>query len=548
MLVSYCPLISLTLKDNKIIHKSHRISTQRQNNGNVADVVGLIMKVYRKTIYVDKLLKANMTDETATTQQQDQIEPAEFIKLFENDGMFITRDIICGKRHCCIAFVKGLVSIELVNKHITEPLMHADPPEKGDITDFLLQSIIIADEVGRHTELSTMANAVTEGDTILFVEGCQCALTFNTKKWSLRAITEPEAEKVIKGPREGFNESLIVNLGLIRRKLNTPDFKTTYRKLGTRTNTTTCLCYLQSLANQAVIDEMNHRLDSINIDSMLSVNYIDEMIRDSPMSMFPTMGTTERPDVVAAKLLEGRVAVLIEGCPCGLTAPFIGIENFQAAEDYYSSFWMTSIGRMMRILGFIFTITVPAIYLALTTIHQEMVPTTLLLAINASRQQVPLPSVVELTVMLVAFEILREAGARLPAFLGQSLSVVGGIIIGQAAVEARLISAPIVIVVSFAGITGLLVPKLEGPTFILRLVFVFLAGILGFYGLMFGLTAMFLHLAGIRSFGVPYMYGAVPLNMQEFKDTVIRAPWWHMVMRPRHISAKDSVRQAGKKI
>lgn len=531
-----------------IIHKSYLILTQGQNNGNIIDIVGSIMRVSRKTIYVDELTKAKQTGDIPATQQQEQVEPAELIKLFENDEAFYTRDIMCGKRRCCIAFVEGLVSTEVVNKHIIEPLMHADPPEEGDITDFLLQSIIIADEVGRHTELSTMANAVTEGDTIVFVEGCQCALTFNTKKWSLRAITEPEAEKVIKGPREGFNESLIVNLGLIRRKLNTPDFKTTYRKLGTRTNTTTCLCYLQSLANQAVIDEMNHRLDSISIDSMLSVNYIDEMIRDSPMSMFLTMGTTERPDVVAAKLLEGRVAVLIEGCPCGLTAPFIFIENFQAAEDYYGSFWMTSIGRIMRILGFVFTITVPAIYLALTTIHQEMVPTTLLLAVNSARQQVPMPSVVELIVMLVAFEILREAGARLPAFLGQSLSVVGGIIIGQAAVNARLISAPIVIVVSFAGITGLLVPKLEGPTFILRLLFVFMASTLGLYGLMFGLTGMFLHLAGMRSFGVPYMYGTEPLNMQEFKDTVIRAPWWHMVMRPRHISAKDSVRQAGKKI
>ena len=496
----------------------------------------------------NKLPQTEKPMETDTAVQQELCGATEFKKLFVDDDTFVTREFLCGKRQCCIAFVNGLVNVELISRHIIEPLMRADPPENGDITNYLLQSVIIADEVGKHTELGEMANAVISGNTIVFVEGSQYALTFNTKKWTVRAITEPESEKVIKGPREGFNESLIIDLALIRRKISTTDLKFKFRKIGRRSNTTVCVCYLQALANQAVIDELNHRLDAIDIDSVLSVNYIDELIRDSPMSMFLTMGTTERPDVVASKLLEGRVAILIEGCPCGLTAPFIFIEYFQAAEDYYSNFWMTSVGRVMRIIGFVSTITVPAIYVALTTIHQEMVPTSLLLAINAARQQVPLPTVVELIVMLVAFEILREAGARLPSFLGQSLSVVGGLIIGQAAVEARLISAPIVIVVSFAGITGLLVPKLEGPIFILRIIFVLSASVLGFYGLMFGMTGMFIHLAGIRSFGVPYMYGAQPANMQEFKDTVIRAPWWHMVMRPRHISAKDSVRQAGKKL
>lgn len=482
------------------------------------------------------------------TPQQTACGMAEFKRLFEGDETLVTRDFLCGDKRCCIGYIDGMVDVELINFHITEPLMRAEMPQVDDTYRYLLDSVIPADEVKRLTETAKIAEAVISGDTALFVEGAAGALTFNTKNWKTRSITEPESEKVTKGPREGFNESLMTNLTLIRRKLNTPDFKVKFRRIGRRSNTRMCVCYLKDLASQAVLDELDRRLNAIDVDSVLSVNYIDEMIRDSPMSFFITMGTTERPDVAAAKMLEGRVVVMVEGCPCALSAPYVFIEYFQAAEDYYGSFWAASIGRVMRIIGFVLTVTTPAIYLALVTMHQEMVPTTLLMAIDAARQQVPLPSVLELIVMLIVLEIMRESGARVPSFLGQSLSIVGGLVIGQAAVAARLISAPIIIVVALAAITSLLVPKLEGAAFVLRLLFVLITSVLGFYGLMIGMTAMFLHLLGIRSFGVPYLLDVLPLNMQEFKDTAIRMPWFYMIMRPRHISSKDGVRQGGRKI
>jgi spore germination protein KA len=242
------------------------------------------------------------------------------------------------------------------------------------------------------------------------------------------------------------------------------------------------------------------------------------------------------------------VALMMEGTPTALTLPYIFIEYFQTVEDYTNNFWMASIARIMRIIGYILTLTVPAVYLALVSMHQEMVPTDLLLAINASRQQVPLPAVLEIIIMLIVVEIMRESGARVPSFLGQSLSIVGGLVIGQAAVEARLVSAPVVIVVALTAITSLLIPKIEGAAFILRIGFLLITSVLGFYGLMIGMTAMFIHLLGIRSFGVPYLSAIFPLNMQEFKDTAIRMPWYYMVLRPRHISKKDSVRQSGRKV
>lgn len=472
----------------------------------------------------------------------------EFLKLFEGDDTLVTREFLCCGRRCCVAYINGMVDTLVIDGHVVEPLMRAEKPPGGDTLAWLADSAVTAGGVARHSELGQMAEAVIGGDAVCFLEGTEGALSFNTRKWATRAVTEPEAEKVTKGPREGYTESLMTNLSLLRRKLATPDLKLKFRRLGRRSNTRACLCYLESLANPAVIAEFNRRLDAIDIDSVLSVNYIEEIIRDSPVSIFQTMGTTERPDVTAAKLLDGRVALLIEGCPCALTAPFIFIEYFQAAEDYYGNFWMASISRVMRIVGYVLTVTVPAVYLALVTMHQEMVPTALLIAINAARQQVPLPTVLELIVMLVILEIMRESGARVPSFLGQSLSIVGGLVIGQAAVQARLISAPIIIVIAFSTITSLLIPKIEGPAFILRIGFVLITSVLGFYGLMIGMTAMFIHLLGLRSFGVPYLLDVFPSNMQEFKDTAVRMPWYYMIMRPRHIAARDSVRQSGRKV
>jgi spore germination protein KA len=472
----------------------------------------------------------------------------EFRKLFVDDDTFMTREFLCGGKKCCIAFVNGMVDTVILNLHVVEPLMRAAPPAGSDALQWLMDNAITSADVQRHKELGSMAEEFVSGDAICFLEGSAGALTFNTRKWATRGITEPESEKASKGPREGFNESLITNLTLIRRKLGTPDLKIKFRRIGTRSNTRACVMYLQGLADQSVLDELDRRLNAIEIDGILAVNYIDELIRDSPASVFSTLGTTERPDVVAAKLLEGRVALMMEGTPTALTLPYIFIEYFQTVEDYTNNFWMASIARIMRIIGYILTLTVPAVYLALVSMHQEMVPTDLLLAINASRQQVPLPAVLEIIIMLIVVEIMRESGARVPSFLGQSLSIVGGLVIGQAAVEARLVSAPVVIVVALTAITSLLIPKIEGAAFILRIGFLLITSVLGFYGLMIGMTAMFIHLLGIRSFGVPYLSAIFPLNMQEFKDTAIRMPWYYMVLRPRHISKKDSVRQSGRKV
>jgi spore germination protein KA len=313
--------------------------------------------------------------------------------------------------------------------------------------------------------------------------------------------------------------------------------------IGVQTHTKVCVCYLEGIVNHKILDEVYKRLKGINIDGILDAGYIKEFIKDSPFSLVKTVGNTERPDIVAAKLLEGRIAIAVDGTPVVLTVPFLFIENFQSNEDYYINFYFSSLNRLLRISAFIIAISVPAVYTALVTFHQEAIPTPLLLSISAARQGVPFPTIVEVFVFLFTFEIMREAGLRMPFYVGQSLNIVGALVLGTASVEARLVSAPIVIVVSVTAIAGLMLTETKITAIILRLVLLLLSAFIGLYGYIFGLMGFLIYLCELRSFGVPYMLPLTTLDPSELKDTAIRAPWWYMKRRPKLITA-NRVRQA----
>lgn len=468
----------------------------------------------------------------------------EFTKLFAGDDTFVTRPFKCGDHQCCLACIDGMVNNEVINMQIILPLTTKSPPKGTDIKQWIEEYGVSINEMKHLTQIDLMLDAILSGDSILFVQGMDGAFGLNTKGFATRAILEPDMEKVSRGSHDGFTENIVTNLSMIRRRLKTPDMKINFRLLGKRTNTKVCLCYLDSLVDKKVLDDLNRRLDKINIDGMLASNYIEELISDSRMSIFSTINYTERPDTAVGKMLEGRIAIVVDNMPVVLIVPFLFIEYFHTSTDYFENFYAGSIGRFLRILGFLLTIMVPSLYLALVTLHQEMIPSGLLAAINAARQQVPLPTIVEVIVLLVTFDLLRESSAHLPTNLGQSLSIVGGLVIGQAAVQARLVSAPVVIIVALTGITGLIIPKFNMPAIVLRIVFLFLANFFGLYGVAFGLTGLLLHLLGKQSFGVPYMQGIMPKSLQQAKDTYIRAPWWTMILRPTKISMQDAVRQS----
>ena len=470
-----------------------------------------------------------------------------FKRIFENDDMLRCR--VCRNNYyhnivCGVFFLDGMAKAELVNDSIIKPLVETNGAftDKGDVLGEIYKSFVYAGEVKRTSDVEEIITSIIYGDTALMTEGCAEALIINSKGWETRSIAEPQNEKTLRGPHEGFCEGLLKNTALLRRRLKTPDLKFRTMNIGTRSKTMVCLCYLDNLVNRDVLKKLEKKLGEINIDGVLDVNYLDELTRDNKWTPLKTAGITERPDVVAGRLLEGRIAVMVDGSPSVMTVPYLFIENLQSDDDYYINFFFASMSRLLRIISLIITVAVPGLYVALTTFHREMIPTNLALSISQARQGVPLPIVVECLVMLLVFEILRESGVRMPSNVGTALSVVGAIVIGQAAVNAKFVSAPMVIVVSVTGITGLMVSKLKGAIIIYRTFLVLAASVLGMYGLIAGMVVIVAHTLSLTSFGVSYGAYLDSFRRENAKDIYVRLPWWQMITRPG-IIAKNLIRQ-----
>lgn len=516
-------------------------------------------KVFSKDNADDEIAKERVSDVYAEhldiSLSSSLEENIELVKeIFKNDGTLVMREFENQRNpdiKCCLFFIDGMINNEIINENIIRPIVRNQLLESMEnALEDLQIKVIDSNNVEKTDDINKLVESIIYGDTMLFVEGIAEGLIISTKGWQMRSISEPETEKVLQGPREGFNEAIVVNLSLIRRRIKTHHLKFQYKTLGLRSNTKVCICYIEGIVNEAVLKELNRRISNIELDGILGANYIEELIKDAPFSPYNTVGKTERPDVVAANLLEGRVAILVDGTPSALTVPYLCIENFQSNEDYYTSFVAASISRMMRIFGFFFSTSIPAIYVALITFHSEAIPTSLLISISAARQDLPFPTIIEALLLILMFEVLKEAGARVPVFVGQALSIVGALVIGQAAVEARFVSTPMLIMVAFSGITSLMVTKLKSAVLITRIVLLVLASFFGLYGYILGLIALLIHLFSMRSFGVPYIVNYSKFDFQNIKDTIVRAPWWYMEYRPKILAVKNVRRKSsgGRKV
>ncbi len=466
-------------------------------------------------------------------------------KLFTDVDLLRLRFIQSGSKKTqkyCIAYCDGVVNSTVINDNIIKPLMLSSVSGSGpDFTDDLLNHVLMVDGAEKATEYQAITEAISYGDTVLFADGTDEAIILNTKCFQIRPISEPDNEKNLSGPREGFTESLLSNLSLIRRKVRSNELKVKYYTLGQKTKTQAGICYIEGIVNKQILKELYRRLDAIDIDGVLDTQYITELIRDSPMSPFRATGYTERPDVVVGKLLEGRIAIFLDGTPDVLTVPYLFIENFQSSEDYYLSFYYTSFSRILRILAFLVTASLPGFYVAMAGYHHEMLPTPFLLNIASERNSVPFPAALEAFVMLLVFDILRETGIRMPTSVGQALSIVGALVIGQAAVDAKLVASPMIIVVATTGITSLLVPKMNAPLIYIRFFILLLSMWFGFTGTIAAISCVIIHMLNLHSFGIPQISLSGKLQYQEVKDTYIRAPWWQMLIRPKML-ARDKVR------
>jgi spore germination protein KA len=472
----------------------------------------------------------------------------ELKAMFDKDETFAFRDFCCKKDptiEFCIVFVEGMVDKNSIHDQVIKPVIEANLKDDIDINQLLnvlSKEVISAANVYQKNKLADIIQDLLSGRTALFVKDFNRAIIVDTVDFVERAVTEPESEKAVTGPREGFTENISTNIVLLRRKLNTSNLKLRFREIGTETKTKICVCFIDNIVDKKLVEEVERRLDKINIDGILDVGYIQEIIKDTPITPFKTVGDTERPDVMAGKLLEGRIGIFCDGTPIAITVPFIFIEYFNASEDYYNNFYYATLNRIIRWFGFFLASSVPAIYVALVTFHQEMMPTQFLLSISASRQNVPFPTIVEALLMIFIFELLRETSVRIPTVIGQTISIVGALVIGQAAVEAKLVSAPMIIVAAMTGITSFVTPKMQGELIITRLVFLLAAAFIGLYGYLFGVVGMFIHLASLRSFGIPYMINIGTFRASDVKDVMLRVPWQNMKSRPKLVVQQNKQR------
>lgn len=448
------------------------------------------------------------------------------------DRLGISTDIIyrfmkLGPLAAVIIYIEGMADPqEMIHAiHEDEDLFNAfSNPEPASCLQLLKTRTLALGKVGEVRDYPRVERELLAGNSIVFIDGGEIALSAGTEALKQRAVEDASSQSVVRGPREGFTESLRDNTALIRRRIQNPKLRIEERILGKQTQTNIAVMYIEGNVDPGVLQELRRRLDAARLDSVLESNYIEEMIQDRQYSPFPTVYNTERPDSAASALLEGRITVLVEGTPFVLIVPALFVQFFQSSEDYYQRSDFASLVRILRYFCFIVALLTPAFYIAITTFHQEMIPTSLLISLIGQRQGIPFPAFFEASLMEITFEILREAGIRLPKSIGQSVSIVGTLVIGQAAVDAGLVSAAMVIVVAITAISNFALPAFNIGISVrmLRFGMMVIGASFGLYGIIVALLILGLHLCSLESMGLPYMTSFAPWQWKSQKDSLIR--------------------------
>lgn len=468
--------------------------------------------------------------------EKDIIEFEKIIKkVFKNSSDIVIRNIIDDSSNISIVYIDGLINKDLLNRDIIKPLSLM---KKGE-------SIANAIQISQFKTIDISTDFLTDvgnGDVAIFCSAENKIYICDVKGWVQRAIETPDNETVVRGPKESFTETLRVNTSLIRRKIKNPNLVFEDVTLGKQTNTKIVVCYIDGIADPKVLEQLRQRMSNINADSILETGYIEQYIDDNPSLPLPTVGSTQKPDVAAAKLLEGRVVIICDGSPYVSTVPHLFIENLQSAEDYYHRPYLATFFRCIRIIALLISILLPGFYVAVVTYHSEMIPTVLLETIAGATAVIPFPKGAECFIMLFIFEILRESGTRLPRHIGSAVSIMGAIVIGEAAVNAGIVGAPMVIIISLTALASFVVPFLTEFMTIYRLLFLLVGTVMGLLGIVSLAIIMLTQLVAAESFGVPYMT-LINAN-KKVRDFLIRYPLKAMKYRPNNI-AKGNLRRQG---
>lgn len=464
-----------------------------------------------------------------------------------NKDIVIREFSIMGRYKSFLAYLDGMVDKFVINDSILRPLLtnekYSGTPEECPL-DYILENIIETNSAKKVTNPDDVIYEILTGNTVLNIDGCNFYISNETKGYEKRSVDTPQTEGVVIGPQEAYTETLRTNITLIRKIIKNNNLTAEFIKVGKRNQVLCAVVYINGLANTAVVDEVKRRIKGISTDFILGDGMLEQYMDDQPYSILPSVLSTERPDRTASHLVEGKVAVLVEGTPFAKIMP-VSFETFMhSSEDYFMRWQFGSFLRIIRHIALFFAAVLPGLYVAMTTFHQEMIPTDLLIAIAKAKENVPFPTIVEVLLMEMSFELIREAGVRIPGLIGNTLGIIGALILGQAAVQANIVSPVLIIVVAITGLGNFAIPNFSMAFSIrlLRFLYILAGAYLGFYGIsiMFLITAVLA--ADMKSFGSPYFAPVAPKTRRSF-DYFLRWPLWFQRYRSDYVNSQDTVRQ-----
>lgn len=474
-----------------------------------------------------KETQANMEKHKIFTALSDNIK---FIQTaFGNSAdLTIKKFLLSDNTFAAVITMEGMANKETLALTITNPIISAKLPNRTDVDkmEYIEQSVLSASEVVRITTIEEIYKFSMSGFAVILIDGVCRGLSIGVQGFSFRSVSEPEAEVVQKGSREGFVEPLRINMTLIRRRLKTPDLKFETMTVGDISQTDICLCYLQSSVSKGILNELKKRLKNTKLDTVFAAGYLSPFLEnENDLSLFSGVGITERPDTVCGKINEGRIAIIIDGTPSVLIVPHLFVESFQAVDDYSNRAYFATFTRWLKYLSFFVAVLTPGLYVAVATFNPELFPEQLLSKVASSIADTPFSLMAEVLVIHFIYEIMREAGLRLPRPLGHAVSIVGALVIGETAVNAGLIGAPTLMVVAITAISSYVIPDLYPPIAILRIFFILAGGVGGIWGIVLLFCTVLVNICGKLSFGVPYATPVAPFSVFGMRDVLIRAGW-----------------------
>ncbi len=472
---------------------------------------------------------------------KERIEGVKNI-LTSEDILVAEFDSLSGKKFACI-YADGIVDKNMIGELVIKPLKTAGK----DITAEVAKRMLASPDVKDGKDLPDAVKNISDGNAVLYIDGEEDFYIIGVKLPPGRSVAEPPTQVAVKGPREGFTEDIKINLGLVRKRLKSDKLKIKTITVGKQSQTTVAICYLEGVCPEGLPEKIEKQILNNEIDVIPDSSYVAGFISERPHSLFKRNSTCEKPDIFCAKVSEGRVGIISDGSPIALTVPYMLVEDFQAAEDYYAVKYRSTILRILRLAAVLIGISLPAIYVCAQLFKIQLIPPLLLFKIASSVAGIPLSPSVEIFLTLFVLEVLNEASIRMPKYVGLALSVVGALVLGDTAVKAGIISTPAVIIIAFSAICLYTVPDLVETSTTLRLLFLIVAGSLGTFGLLLTIAFLLCYLVTEQDYGVPLLAPFAPLIARDMKDSYYKADLYTLDKRPRVLRSENKTRMKTKK-